>query len=166
LPAIYCCRLCLLNVSMESCLFPLLPFLDSLVERLASCLLLQALLTKSLQGQLPLPPSLVERPANQLLLQALFTESSCGEQLLALPPSPMLSKHPTLFSAYPFQFLFYYSVFFVGQGSVCPGGSAGLSQGWLWKYHVLLICSPVGLHLPSRFGAGVWWSRSPPGFSV
>jgi hypothetical protein len=28
-----------------------------------------------------------------------------------------------------------------------------------------LICSPVGLYLPSRLGAGIWWHGSPPGFS-
>jgi hypothetical protein len=65
---------------------------------------------------------------------------------------------------YSFQFLAYYSVFFVGQGSVCPGGYAGLSQGWLWEHHVPPICSPVGLHLPSRFGASIWQCRSPPVF--
>jgi hypothetical protein len=31
---------------------------------------------------------------------------------------------------------------------------------------VLLICSPVGLHLPGRLGADVWWHGSPPGFSI
>jgi hypothetical protein len=30
---------------------------------------------------------------------------------------------------------------------------------------VLLFCSPVGLLLPGRLGAGVWQCRSPPGFS-
>jgi hypothetical protein len=32
-------------------------------------------------------------------------------------------------------------------------GYAGLSQGWLWEYYMQLICSPVRLHLTSRFGA-------------
>jgi hypothetical protein len=43
---------------------------------------------------------------------------------------------------------------------------SGLSQAWLWGYHVPFICSPVGLHLPSRLGAGVWQQGSPPDFSV
>jgi hypothetical protein len=59
-----------------------------------------------------------------------------------------------------------FSFFSPGWGSVCPGDYAGLSQGFLWKYHVPLICSPGGLCLPSRLGAGVWWHGSPPGFSV
>jgi hypothetical protein len=28
---------------------------------------------------------------------------------------------------------------FAGQGSLCPGGYADFSQGWLWENHVLLI---------------------------
>jgi hypothetical protein len=51
-------------------------------------------------------------------------------------------------------------------GSVCPGGYAGLPQGWLWECSMPLICSPVGLHLPSRFGDSVWWCGRPPVFSV
>jgi hypothetical protein len=51
-------------------------------------------------------------------------------------------------------------------GSVCPGSYAGLSQGWLWEYHMPFICSPVGVHLLSKFGVGVWRCGSPPGFSV
>jgi hypothetical protein len=62
--------------------------------------------------------------------------------------------------------LFSFFSFFPGQGSVCPGGYADLAQGCLWEYHVLLICSPGGLHLPSRVGAGVWWCGSPPSFSI
>jgi hypothetical protein len=56
--------------------------------------------------------------------------------------------------------------FFPGQVSVCPVGYAGLSQGWLWDYRMLLICSPVHLCLPKRFIACVEWHRSPPVFSV
>jgi hypothetical protein len=42
-----------------------------------------------------------------------------------------------------FQFLVYYSVFFLQSGeSVFPGGYSGLSQGWLWEYCVML-----GAHL-------------------
>jgi hypothetical protein len=86
---------------------------------------------------------------------------------LFLLPSPVRLKHPILSAACPFQFLVYYSGFlWGGQGSVCLGGYAGLSQGWLWEYCVPLICSPVGLRLPSRFGAGIWWLGSPPVFSV
>jgi hypothetical protein len=66
------------------------------------------------------------------------------------------SKSPALFATCLFQFSIYYSVFFnfVGQRSVCPGDYAGLSQGWLWGYHVPLICSPVSLRLPSRLRVG------------
>jgi hypothetical protein len=53
-----------------------------------------------------------------------------------------------------FQFFAYYSVlgFLGGQGSVCPGGYSGLSQEWLWEYHLSLICSPVGLLDVSQAG--------------
>jgi hypothetical protein len=60
-------------------------------------------------------------------------------------------------------FLFF---FFSGRWSDCPGGYTGLSQWWLWEYHVPLICSPVGLCLPCRLGSGVWQLRNPPCFSV
>jgi hypothetical protein len=84
-------------------------------------------------------------------------------------PLPLLwctqSTPPSLLHVL-FSSLFIIQFFFVGHGSVCPGGYAGLSQGWQWEYHMLLICSLVGLRLPSRFGASVWQSRSPPVFSV
>jgi hypothetical protein len=38
-----------------------------------------------------------------------------------------------------------FRVFLWGNRSVCPGSYAGLSQGWLWEYHITLICSPFGL---------------------
>jgi hypothetical protein len=83
------------------------------------------------------------------LLKACRESSS-----LLLLPHLVHSKSLSLSAAYSFQFLVYYSVFFcVGWGSVCPGSYAGLSQRWLLEYHVPLICSPVGLCLPSRFGA-------------
>jgi hypothetical protein len=31
---------------------------------------------------------------------------------------------------------------------------------------MLLICSPVDLHLPSSLEAGAWWCGSPPVFSI
>jgi hypothetical protein len=83
-------------------------------------------------------------------IAGFVTKSSRGEQLLASPPSLVHSEHTTPSAACPFQFLVYY-YFFVGRGSVFPGGYAGLSQGWLWEHHVLLICSPVGLCLLKRF---------------
>jgi hypothetical protein len=38
---------------------------------------------------------------------------------------------------------------------VYPSIPAGLSQWWLWEYCMLLICSPVGLHVPEQ----VWSQR-------
>jgi hypothetical protein len=60
----------------------------------------------------------------------------------------------------PFQFLVYYSAFcfcfcfcfLQDKRSVCPGGYDGLSQGWLWEYRMLFICSPVGLLDVSQAG--------------
>jgi hypothetical protein len=37
-------------------------------------------------------------------------------------------------------------------GSVCPGGYASLSQGWLWELCMAFICSPVGLPNVSQAG--------------
>jgi hypothetical protein len=63
---------------------------------------------------------------------------------LLLPPSPVHSQHslpPVL--CVSFQFVVYSVVFFfAGEGSVCLGGYAGLSQGWLGEYHLML-----GAHL-------------------
>jgi hypothetical protein len=84
---------------------------------------------------------------------------------LPCPASLMLSEHPTPSAVCSFSvpcLLFSFVFVFVEWGSVCLGDYAGLSQGQLWEYHMPFICSPVGLHLPSRFGAGIWQCRSPP----
>jgi hypothetical protein len=66
-----------------------------------------------------------------LLFQSLFTESSCGDQLLGPSPfSGVLSVSCPLFCVLVFSSLFIVN-FFVGVESVCPGGCAGLSLGWL-----------------------------------
>jgi hypothetical protein len=93
---------------------------------------------------------LITHPLSTLLpFQSLFTESSQGDILLASPPSPVHLQHPDhsvvcsfSVSSLLFSYLF---IFLWGGGSVCPGGFAGLSQGWLWEYCMMLICSPVGL---------------------
>jgi hypothetical protein len=75
-----------------------------------------------------------------LPFQSLFTENCYGDQLLALPSFSTVLTIPHPLCCVPFQFLVHYSVFFcVGWGSVCPGGYAGLSQGWLWEYHVMFV---------------------------
>jgi hypothetical protein len=43
-------------------------------------------------------------------------------------------------------------LFLQDRGSVCPGGYAGLFQGWLAEYHVTLGGSPVGLLNVSQVG--------------
>jgi hypothetical protein len=67
---------------------------------------------------------------------------------LPLSPSQVHLEHPapSVVCSFSFPCLFFsFFFFFAGQGSVCSGGYAGLSQGWLWEYHLPLICSPVGL---------------------
>jgi hypothetical protein len=59
-----------------------------------------------------------------------------------------------------------FSFFFQDGGQTVQGARLVLSQGWLWEYHMLLICSTLGLLLPGRLGASIWWHGSPPGFSV
>jgi hypothetical protein len=49
--------------------------------------------------------------------------------------------------------------FFPWMGVGLSRGYADLSQGCLWEYHMTLS-SPSGL------GTGIWWHRSPPGFSI
>jgi hypothetical protein len=107
-------------------------------------------------------------PSAPLLFQLLFTKSSHRYQLLAPPPfsSVLTAPHPlccvfllsSLFIIQLVWFLFVY-LFFLGWESVCPGGYAGLSQGWLWEYRMGTWCSPLvcisqaGLE-PASGGAG------------
>jgi hypothetical protein len=70
---------------------------------------------------------------------------------LPIPPSPVCSKCPTLFAMCLFGSLFiiqFFLFFFQGMGHTVQGTILILSQGWLWGYHVPLMCSPVCLHLP------------------
>jgi hypothetical protein len=65
------------------------------------------------------------------------------------PPFLVHLQHPVPCAACSFSvlcllFRVFCFIFLRGQGSICPGGY-GLSQGWLWEYHMMLICSPVGL---------------------
>jgi hypothetical protein len=65
---------------------------------------------------------------------------------LPLPSSLVCLQHPTSSAVCSFSISCLFNFFWWGGGgSFCPGGYAGLSQGWLWEYHMLLICSPVGL---------------------
>jgi hypothetical protein len=114
------------------------------------------------------PHSKVSGQGSPLLpsLAGLFIYSSRE----GVPPTPALrsSGCPALFAVclFFFQLLAYYSVFFFISSL---GGGQSVQAAMLIcprEYHMLLICSPGGLLLPSRLGAGVWWHRSPPGFSV
>jgi hypothetical protein len=88
----------------------------------------------------------------------------------APPPFPgTQGAPPSLLHVFFFQLLVYYSVgffsFFPGWVSVCPESYANLFQGCLWEY-CMPLSSPGGLLLPSKLGTGIWWCRSPPGFSI
>jgi hypothetical protein len=95
----------------------------------------------------------------------LFIYSSHEGVLLAHSPEPM-APCPLCYVSFFFQLLVYYSVFFFFftlDGSQSVQGAMLICPG---EYRMLLICSPGGLCLPSRVGAGVWWCKSPPGFSI
>jgi hypothetical protein len=60
---------------------------------------------------------------------------------------------------------------FIVQGFFCVEGDyAGLSQWWLWEYHMMLGAHVFALPNVSQadiwFGADIWWLRSLPAFSV
>jgi hypothetical protein len=81
--------------------------------------------------------------------------------------SMLKAPHPLCCMSFSISSLFSFFFFlFEGRGSVCPGGYAGLSQGWLWEYHVPLTLLPVGSCPPSRFGTCGVWRGSPPVFSM
>jgi hypothetical protein len=154
-----------------------------------SCLLQPACLFTVHVEKCPYPLSPMELSSLQLLLQAFLSPrllGGCCDSCLLWPaclftvrmrdcssPTLQSSGRPALFVLCLFFFfscLFiiqfgFFSFFFPGWGSVCPGGFVDLAQGCLWEYCVLLS-SPGGLLLPSRIGAGVWQSGSPPGFSI
>jgi hypothetical protein len=127
-------------------------------------LLLQLLFTESLcRVQLLASPPCSRAEACQLsAFEGFFTESSHGDQLLAHPhfPHALRAPHPVFCVCFsvPYYSVFVFVFFWGGMGY------AGLSQGWLWEYHIPLICSPVGLRLSSRFGASIWHHGSPPVF--
>jgi hypothetical protein len=65
-----------------------------------------------------------------------------------------------------FQFVVYSGLFW--GGSVCPVGYAGLSQGWLGQYHIMLGAHLFGLPNVSQAGLKLasGGGRCPPVFSV
>jgi hypothetical protein len=81
------------------------------------------------------------------LLKVLVEISS-----LLLPPSPVHLQHPASSAACSFSVPCLLFRFFFWGGWVCPWDYAGLSQWCLWEYHVMLICSPVGLLDVSQAG--------------
>jgi hypothetical protein len=126
---------------------------------------------------LPLPPPPPYQAETNLPKVAGWGRHSCllwlaclFTVLVRLRPSPSFwsSGPPTLFAMCPiffFQLLVYCSVFFL----FSLGGSQSVQGAMLIcprEYLVPLICSPGGLCLPSRLGAGIWWHRSSPGFSI
>jgi hypothetical protein len=83
---------------------------------------------------------------SSLCLLEVHTEISS----LPLPPSPVHLQHTAPCGACSFSvpcllFSYLFVCFLQGGRSVCPGDYAGLSQGWLWEYHMtlsahLLVC--------------------------
>jgi hypothetical protein len=86
-------------------------------------------------------------------LASLFFYSSMRDS--PLPPLATRAPHPLCYMSF-LLLLFIIQFFFLGWGSVSPGGYAELAQGCSWEYHVSLI-SPGCLLLPSRLGPGIWW---------
>jgi hypothetical protein len=174
----YSSRLCLFGVLPGTC-----PTRFLLCRVLWTCYSCRPCLFTVLTGNFQHSPA--EHPASQPLLQALSTQSFLRgstkptfsvklvylkfTQVPAPPPFSGSLNVPCPFCYVFFSvpcFLFSFLFFSWGWGSDCPGGYADLSQGWLWKYHMPLICSPVGLHPSSRLGVSIWQHGTPPGFSA
>jgi hypothetical protein len=89
---------------------------------------------------------------------------SCPSPILQWALAALHSLWCVLFSSL---FITHFFVFFIpGQGSDCPGIYAGfipgVAVGVLHAAYLLTYWS----NLPGRLGAGIWWCRSPPLFSV
>jgi hypothetical protein len=134
-----------------------------------SCLLLKALFTKgSREEQLLASPPFSSG-------EACLPDYCCRLCLLNVPmetapcPSPLLhctQSTPPHYLSFSVACLLFRFFSFCGTGVSLFRGLCWFIPGVAWENCMLLICSPVGLHLPSRFGAGVWQHGSPPGFSV
>jgi hypothetical protein len=99
--------------------------------------------------------------------QTHLLPQACLYKVCAGAPFSRALKVPCPFCYVSFSVTcFIFSFFPPAWGSDCPGSYASLSQGWLWRYLVPLICSPVGLCLPRKLGVSIWWCRSPLGFSI
>jgi hypothetical protein len=100
-----------------------------------------------------------------LLFHSLFTESSSGDQLLAPPPFSGALRAP-----HPFCCMFLFSSLFIIQVFFLWGGGLSLSRRLCWFISGVAVGIPHATYfltcwsaesLPSRFGAGIWWCRSP-----
>jgi hypothetical protein len=183
LSAICCCRLCLIRVLLDA-----RPFCFLQYTALPALCNYRLFFYLHFAWGVPLAPSLVELSSQQLQLQAFPSPGLLGgvrHSCLLWPaclftvrlrdcPFPTLRSWGTLPSL--LRVFFFFSCLFIIQfvfflffsplgGSLCPGGYADLAQGCPWEY-CMPLSSPGGLLLPSRIGAGIWWHRSPPGFSI
>jgi hypothetical protein len=100
---------------------------------------------------------LITHPLSAFLpFHPLFTESLLRDQLFASPPfSGALSATLPLCCLLIFSSLFIVKGFVcvcLVQGSVCPGGYAGLSQELLGEYHMTLSTHLFGLPNVSQAG--------------
>jgi hypothetical protein len=85
-------------------------------------------------------------PTVFLSFQHLFTDILHRDELLASPPFPVQFQRSCPFCcALDYSLLFIVQGFFLGGDSVCPGGCAGLSWGWLVEYCVMLGAHLFGL---------------------
>jgi hypothetical protein len=113
------------------------------------------------------PPPFSGGEAQQLGTPAGYLQKVCMGSC-PLPFSGMLkAPHPLCCVSFSISSLFSVSFSFCRVKVTLSWSYARLSQGWLCEYRMLLICSPVGPCLPSRFGAGcIWRCGSSPVFSV
>jgi hypothetical protein len=97
---------------------------------------------------------LISHPLSaRLPFLALFTESSWGDQLLALPPSPVHSVHPAPSAACSFSVpCLFFLFFFAGRGSV-QGSVLGLSRGLCWFIPGLAVGIPHTAYLLTCWSA-------------
>jgi hypothetical protein len=179
LSAICCCRLCLFRVLLDACPFCFLQY--TALPTFCNCRLFcmrsgpPPLWWHSLHDSGSDKPSPLQAHWGRWRHSCLLLPACLFAVLVSDCPSPTLwgSGHPTLFATslfFPAAYLLFSLFFF----SFFPPEWWGRSVQGAMLIWPRVVCGSTACRLahlvvyifPSSLGAGIWWCRSPSGFSV